>query len=290
MALLSTSKVFDGGALALQLGGELSHLEMAYETYGTLADDAANAVLICHGYTSNPNAAGWWSGLIGPGKALDTDRWFIVCCNMLGSAYGSSGPPSMNPDTGKPYGPDFPQLTLADMASAQDRVLRSLGIEQLAAIVGYSFGGQLALQWAVSNPTRMKCLVVVASGLRSRNGAESVSALEQRFASCAGWNGGHYLDGADNERDIRRELRDIRLATLRHSLGNFARLRLRAPCKRPPQRRGASRATNARGNDQMGQRIRCQRAHHLAPGERSLRRDAAGRQHPCTFALCAVTH
>jgi homoserine O-acetyltransferase len=215
MALLSTSKVFDGGAMALQLGGELGNLEVAYETYGTLADDAANAVLICHGYTSNPNAAGWWSGLIGPGKALDTDRWFMVCCNMLGSAYGSSGPASMNPDTGKPYGPDFPELTLADMAAAQDRMLRSLGIEQLAAIVGYSFGGQLALQWATASPTRMKCVAVVASGLRSRNDADSVSALEQRFATCAGWNGGHYLDGADNERDIRRELRDIRLATLR---------------------------------------------------------------------------
>ena len=215
MALLSTSKVFDGGAMALQLGGELRNLEVAYETYGTLAEDAANAVLICHGYTSNPNAAGWWSGLIGAGKALDTDRWFIVCCNMLGSAYGSSGPPSMNPDTGKPYGADFPELTLADMAKAQEHVLRSLGIEQLAAIVGYSFGGQLALQWATSSPTRMNCLAVVASALRSRNDARSVSALEQRFAACAGWNGGHYLDGAENERDIRRELRKLRLETLR---------------------------------------------------------------------------
>jgi homoserine O-acetyltransferase len=215
MALLPTSKVFDGGAMALQLGGELANLEVAYETYGTLTNDAANAVLICHGYTSNPNAGDWWSGLIGPGKALDTDRWFIVCCNMLGSAYGSSGPPSMNPDTGRAYGPDFPELMLADMANAQDRVLRSLGVEQLAAIVGYSFGGQLALQWATSLPTRMKCLVVVASGLRSRNDASSVSKLEQRFAACAGWNSGHYLDGGDNERNIRQELRDIRLQTLR---------------------------------------------------------------------------
>ena len=215
MTVLPTSKVFDGGAMALQLGGELTNLEVAYETYGTLADDGANALLICHGYTSNPNAAGWWSGLIGPGKALDTERWFVVCCNMLGSAYGSSGPASMNPDTGKAYGPDFPPLTLADMANAQDRVLRSLGIERLAAIVGYSFGGQLALQWATSQPGRMNALVVVASGLRSRNDAESVTALEQRFAACAGWNGGHYLHNGDNESNIRAELRQLRLETLR---------------------------------------------------------------------------
>ena len=159
MTLLSTSKVFDGGAMALQLGGELTNLEVAYESYGTLANDGANAILICHGYTSNPNAAGWWSGLIGPGKALDTDRWFVVCCNMLGSAYGSSGPPSMNPDSGKPYGPEFPELTLADMANAQDRVLRALGVERLAAIVGYSFGGQLALQWATAQADRMNAVV-----------------------------------------------------------------------------------------------------------------------------------
>lgn len=221
MALLPTSEVFDGAALALQLGGELTHLEVAYEAWGTLSSNADNAILLCHGYTSNPNAIGWWSGLIGPGKALDTDRWYVVCSNMLGSAYGSSGPPSMNPDTGNPYGPDFPELTLADMAHAQDRLLRHLGIEHLAAIVGYSFGGQLALQWATSQPMRMNALAVVASGLRSRNTASAVSALQQRFAALSGWNNGHYYhddgddDGGDNERSIRTELHKLRLETLR---------------------------------------------------------------------------
>jgi homoserine O-acetyltransferase len=219
MSLLSTSTVFDGGAMALQLGGELAHLELAYETWGTLSKDNSNAILICHGYTNTPHAAGWWSGLIGAGKALDTDRWFVVCCNMPGSAYGSSGPPSMNPDTGKPYGPDFPELTLADMANAQDRLLRSLGIEQLAAIVGYSFGGQLALQWATANPLRMNCLVVVASGLRTGHNPDSAHKLEQRFAGCDGWSDGHYLqtgdNSGDNERNIRDELRQLRLETLR---------------------------------------------------------------------------
>lgn len=218
MALLPTSEVFDGAALALQLGGELTHLEVAYEAWGTLSDNADNAILLCHGYTSNPNAIGWWSGLIGPGKALDTNRWYVVCCNMLGSAYGSSGPPSINPDTGDPYGPDFPQLTLADMANAQSRALRHLGIEHLAAIVGYSFGGQLALQWATAKPTRMNAVVVVASGLRSRNTAAAVSALQERFSACTGWNNGHYLDGGDGdegERSIRAELHQLRLETLR---------------------------------------------------------------------------
>lgn len=217
MALLPTSEVFDGAALALQLGGELTHLEVAYEAWGTLSANADNAILLCHGYTSNPNAIGWWSGLIGPGKALDTDRWYVVCCNMLGSAYGSSGPPSMNPDTGNPYGPDFPELTLADMANAQDRLLRHLGIERLAAVVGYSFGGQLALQWATSQPTRMNSLVVIASGLRTRNTASAVTALQQRFAAFPEWNNGHYYqnDSGGSESVIRAELHKLRLETLR---------------------------------------------------------------------------
>jgi homoserine O-acetyltransferase len=220
MALLPTSKVFDGAALALQLGGELTHLEVAYEAWGTLSDKADNVILLCHGYTSNPHAIGWWSGLIGPGKALDTNRWYVVCCNMPGSAYGSSGPPSMNPDTGNPYGPDFPPLTLADMANAQDRLLRHLGIEHLAAVVGYSFGGQLALQWAISQPRRMNALVVVASGLRTRNTATAVKALEQRFGAIPGWNNGHFYNdnghcNSNGESNIRADLHKLRLETLR---------------------------------------------------------------------------
>ena len=136
MTLLATSTLFEDGALALELGGELPCLQVAYQTWGRLAPDAGNAVLICHGYTSNPNAALWWPGLIGPGKAIDTDRWFVVCANMLGSAYGSSGPPSVDPRSGRPYGPDFPDVTLVDMANAQERLLARLGVERLAAVIG----------------------------------------------------------------------------------------------------------------------------------------------------------
>jgi len=215
MTLLATSSVFHGGALPLALGGELPGLAVAYETWGTLAPAADNAVLVCHGYTSNPHAAGWWSGLVGPGKAIDTDRWFVVCANMLGSAYGTSGPPSLDPDRGRPYGPDFPEITLADMADAQDRLLAHLGVQRLAAVIGYSFGGQLTLQWATSRPRRVGRAVVVASGLRSRSGPEAVAALRQRFAALPGWNGGRYYDGAAHEAAVRGELERLRIETLR---------------------------------------------------------------------------
>lgn len=214
MALLATSRIFRDGPLGLELGGELPQLEMAYETWGKLAPDAGNALLICHGYTSNPHAVGWWPGLLGPGKAIDTDRWFVICANMPGSAYGSIGPPSTDPRSGRPYGPDFPDITLADMATAQDRLLAHLGVHRLAAVIGYSFGGQLTLQWAASRPDRVGAAVVIASGLRSSSGPEAVTALQQRFAACAGWNGGHYLDG-DGERSVRESLRLLRLDTLR---------------------------------------------------------------------------
>lgn len=215
MTLLATSRTFRDTAIALELGGELPQLEVAYETWGELAPDAGNALLICHGYTSNPHVAGWWPGLLGPGKAIDTDRWFIVCTNMIGSAYGSSGPPTIDLRSGRPYGPDFPDITLADMASAQERLLAHLGIERLAAVIGYSFGGQLALQWAASRPERVGAAVVVASGLRSSSGPEAVTALTERFAACAGWNDGHYLDGGEHERSVRESLRLLRIDTLR---------------------------------------------------------------------------
>jgi homoserine O-acetyltransferase len=215
MPLLASSRLFSDGPMTLEAGGTLPRLDIAYETWGELAPDAGNAVLICHGYTSNPHAAGWWPGLLGPGKAIDTARWFVVCANMLGSAYGSSGPPNIDPRSGRAYGPDFPDVTLADMAAAQERLLAHLGVRRLAAVIGYSFGGQLALQWAASRPERVGAAVVVASGLRSSSGPDAVRALEQRFAACPGWNAGHYRDGGDGERTVRESLRALRLDTLR---------------------------------------------------------------------------
>lgn len=216
--LLPTSEIFRAGDFALEQGGRLPELALAYETYGRLAPDGDNAVLVCHGYTSSPHAAGdgegWWHELIGPGRTIDTERSFVVSSNMLGSAYGSTGPASPNPATGRPYGPDFPALTVADMVRAQDRLLAHLGVGRLALVIGYSYGGYLTLQWGVSQPERMRGLVVVASGLKGRGTPEMVSALEQRFAACPGWNGGHYY-GQEAAGGLRAELARLRLETLR---------------------------------------------------------------------------
>ena len=215
MALLATSRTHGAGTLPLALGGEIPGLEIAYETWGNPSAERSNALLLCHGYTSNPHATGWWPDLIGPGKAIDTDRWFVVCSNMIGSAYGSTGPASAAPRSGKPYGPDFPHITLADMVDAQARLLGHLGIERLAAIVGYSFGGQLALQWATTRPRQARCVVAVACGIRSRNGPEAVAALERRFASVPGWNDGHYYHDDEARAAVHGALIALRLETLR---------------------------------------------------------------------------
>ena len=200
--LLPTSKTFTHAGFSLESGAALPELTVAYETWGTLARDGDNAILLSHGYTSNPHAGGkggWWENLIGPGKAMDTDRFFVVCSNMIGSAYGSSGPGSVNPDTGRPYGPAFPAITTDDMVAAQSLLLEHLGIGQLAAVVGFSYGGYLTYQWGVTHPERMRALVPVATAIRGRGDPASVQALKDQFAaSCPGWNGGDYYG---NERD-----------------------------------------------------------------------------------------
>lgn len=197
--LLSTSTLFEVPDFDLELGGALAPLHLAYETYGRLNANAGNAILLCHGYTSNPHAAGdmagWWHNLIGPGRAIDTDRFFVVCSNMIGSAFGSTGPGSTNPATDRPFGPRFPYVTTDDMVRAQGLLLDHLGIGQLAAVVGFSYGGYLTFQWGVSEPERMRTLVPVATWNRSRGGPESIKEIEDYFARCPGWNGGDYYDG-----------------------------------------------------------------------------------------------
>jgi homoserine O-acetyltransferase len=196
--LLPTSKVFKSTDFPLKGGPVLEQLELAYETWGRLAPDGGNAILLCHGFTSSPHAAGddagWWSGLIGPGKAIDTDRFFVVCSNMLGSAYGSTGPASTDPRTGRPYGPDFPEITTKDIIGAQALLLDHLKIGRLAAVVGFSYGGYLTFEWGVTYPERMRALVPVATAIKGRGDDASVRTLRDRFAQCPGWNGGHYYD------------------------------------------------------------------------------------------------
>jgi len=152
-------------------GTVLPEATIVYETYGRLAPRGRNAVLITHGYTGSHHAAGHnpangnlpgsWDGLIGPGKAIDTDRLFVVASNMLGSSYGSTNAASLNPATGQPYGPDFPAITVRDIVAAQKALLASLGVKHLVAVAGPSYGGYQAFQWAVTYPDLMDAIVPV---------------------------------------------------------------------------------------------------------------------------------
>ena len=159
--------------LALACGRSLSGYELIYETYGTLNSTASNAVLICHALSGHHHAAGyhsatdrkpgWWDSCIGPGKPIDTNRFFVVSLNNLGGCNGSTGPSSPNPATGKPYGADFPVLTVVDWVHSQARLADRLGIAQWAAVVGGSLGGMQALQWTITYPDRVRHCVDIAS-------------------------------------------------------------------------------------------------------------------------------
>ncbi len=166
------SMTFDA-PLPLQSGAQIRGYQLAYETYGTLNADKSNAVLICHAlnashhvagvYAEQPGNLGWWDNMIGPGKPVDTDKFFVIGVNNLGSCFGSTGPMHINPDTGKVYGADFPVVTVEDWVNAQARLLDALGIEQLAAVMGGSLGGMQALSWTLQHPQRVRHAVVVAS-------------------------------------------------------------------------------------------------------------------------------
>ena len=159
--------------LPLQSGASLRDYSLKYETYGTLNADHSNAVLICHAlnashhvagvYEDQAKSEGWWDNMIGPGKPLDTDKFFVIGVNNLGSCFGSTGPMHVNPDTGRIYGADFPVVTVEDWVNAQARLLDALGIETLAAVMGGSLGGMQALSWTLQYPNRVRHAVVVAS-------------------------------------------------------------------------------------------------------------------------------
>jgi homoserine O-acetyltransferase len=189
----------------LESGEMLPELTLAYETYGKLAADGRNAILVTHGFTSSQHAAGkysaadetagWWDGLIGPGKAIDTGRYFVVSSNMLGSSYGSTAPASTNPKTGRRYGPDFPDISLRDIVAAQHALLDALGVKHLVAVAGPSFGGYQAFQWAVTYPEAMHGIVAVVTAPRGSGGPEAVETLRKRLATDPAWNDGWHYDG-----------------------------------------------------------------------------------------------
>ncbi|MDF6022809.1 homoserine O-acetyltransferase [Streptomyces sp. JH34] len=192
--------------LRLGSGAELPGVRMAYETWGRLAPDGANAVLVLHALTGDSHAAGpagpghpsagWWDALIGPGRALDTDRWFVVAPNVLGGCQGSTGPSSLRSD-GTRWGPAFPRLTVRDQVAAEARLADALGIGRWASVIGGSMGGMRALEWAVSRPGRTGSLLVLAAPTAST--AEQIAWGSTQIAATrndAGWRGGRYHDAA----------------------------------------------------------------------------------------------
>jgi homoserine O-acetyltransferase/O-succinyltransferase len=192
------------GPLQLENGCILPEVTIAYETYGQLASDGRNAILIAHGYTNHHHAAGqatmtnpkpgWWDKLIGPGRAIDTQRFFVVSSNVIGSCYGSTGPASLNPDTGKPFGPEFPDITMRDIVAAQRQLLECLGVTRLVAVAGPSMGGRQAFQWAVTFPDFVDGIIVVASSPKGIGKDAPVITLLERLAADPNWNAGWYYE------------------------------------------------------------------------------------------------
>ncbi len=193
------------GPLRLDGGVLLSPVEIAYETYGQLATDGGNAILICHALTGDQHVAsehpitgksGWWTRMVGPGKPIDPARHFIVCANVLGSCMGSSGPATINPATGAPWGMSFPVITIRDMVRAQAMLLDHLGVQRLKAVVGGSMGGMQALSWPATFPDRVEAAVVIAS--TARHSAQNIAFHEvgrQAVMADPRWNGGAYYEG-----------------------------------------------------------------------------------------------
>ena len=210
----SQSMLFEA-PLPLQSGAAIRGYSLSYETYGTLNADKSNAVLICHAlnashhvagvYADQPKNLGWWDNMIGPGKSLDTDRFFVIGVNNLGSCFGSTGPMHTNPDTGRVYGADFPVVTVEDWVNAQARLLDALGIQQLAAVMGGSLGGMQALSWTLQYPERVKHAVVVASAPNLN--AENIAFNEvarRAIVTDPDFNDGHfYSKGVVPKRGLR---------------------------------------------------------------------------------------
>ncbi|MDH4377411.1 MAG: homoserine O-acetyltransferase [Ramlibacter sp.] len=201
--------------LPLQSGASIRGYELAYETYGTLNADRSNAVVVCHAlnashhvagvYADQPGSEGWWDTMIGPGKPVDTDRFFVIGVNNLGSCFGSTGPMSVNPDTDRVYGADFPVVTVEDWVDAQARLLDALGIETLAAVMGGSLGGMQALSWTLRYPARVRHAAVIASAPNLN--AENIAFNEvarRAIVTDPDFHGGHfYRHGVVPKRGLR---------------------------------------------------------------------------------------
>lgn len=191
--------------LALRSGETLHDFDLVYETYGQLNAAKSNAILVCHAlsghhhvagaYTGQPENSGWWDNIVGPGRPLDTERWFIVGVNNLGGCHGSTGPKSLNPATGKPWGADFPVVAVMDWVNAQARLADHLGIDAWAAVMGGSLGGMQALRWTITHPERVRHALVIAAApnLTAENIAFN-DVARQAIITDPDFHGGHYYE------------------------------------------------------------------------------------------------
>jgi homoserine O-acetyltransferase len=191
-------------------GGRLRDVDIAYETWGSLAPDGGNAVLLCHAWTGDSHVTGthdvgrhtpgWWEGVVGPGLALDTERHFIVCANVLGGCQGSTGPSSPHPDDGRPYGSRFPVVTVRDMVRVQRCLADHLGVARWLSIIGGSMGGMQALEWAIMYPERVASIIPVCACTEATAQQIAWTAIGRRAIRLdPGWNGGDYYDAAPGE-------------------------------------------------------------------------------------------
>jgi len=196
--------------LRLDAGVDLAPFQIAYQTYGTLNAARSNAILVCHALTGDQHVAnvhpvtgkpGWWESMVGPGRPIDTERYFVICPNVLGACMGSTGPASTNPQTGEPWGLDFPMITVRDMVRAQAMLLDHLGIESLFSIAGGSMGGMQVLQWASTYPQRVFSALPLATA--TRHSAQNIAFHEvgrQAVMADPEWRGGRYFAAGTNPR------------------------------------------------------------------------------------------
>ncbi|MGL1931678.1 MAG: homoserine O-acetyltransferase [Desulfotalea sp.] len=193
--------------LVLESGAELGPITVAYETYGELSSKKDNAILITHAFSGNSHVAGhyaedkegekpgWWDFLIGPGKGIDTNKYFVICVNILGSCIGTTGPASIDPETNAPYATQFPLVTIGDMVATQKILIDNLGIKQLLAVIGGSVGGMQALEWSLRYPEMMKGVIPIATTMRHSALAIAFNEIaRQAIMSDPKWNKGNYYD------------------------------------------------------------------------------------------------
>jgi len=198
--------------MLLECGEKLGPITLAYETYGHLNAQRSNAILILHALSGDAHAAGvhageddpgWWSEMIGPGRGFDTDKYFVICSNIIGGCKGSTGPASLNPQTGRPYALDFPFLTMADIVHAQRHLIDHLGIEKLLCVAGGSMGGMQALQWAASYPDRVRTAIPIATALKhSPQQIAFNEVVRQSIMADPAWRKGNYYDFGPPEKGL----------------------------------------------------------------------------------------